>query len=102
MRTPMIQPLILALSLAGCTTPTPVPFDDANPAAVLQAGDEVRLCLKDGKKLEMRITSVSANGVCGSGECARVEDIASVEKREFSPMRTFFLVMGFVGFLGIP
>jgi hypothetical protein len=102
MRTRKLQPLVFTLCLAGCTTPTPVPFDDANPAAVLQAGDEVRLCLKDGKRLDMRITSVSTKGVCGSGECARAEDIATVEKREFSPLRTFFLVMSFAGFLGIP
>jgi hypothetical protein len=92
----------MALGLAGCTTPTPVPFAHGNPAAVLQPGDEVRVCLKDGKTLDMRVTQVSSHGLCGAEECVRAAEITTVEKREFSPLRTTLLVMGVVAFLGIP
>lgn len=96
-----------ALAICGCESfhPVEAPAEQIQRRIVseglLAPGDEVRLVTEDGNVHEFRIAAVDVNGghLTGKRERVRIEDIATLEKRELSWIKTGILIGGLV--LGI-
>jgi hypothetical protein len=95
--------VILLVICAGCTTLRPI---EANPAdlrqrinsgELLKPGDRVVLVTTDQKKHRFTVKSVGAGLIDGPSGAIPVEEISSVEKRQFSRGKTIALVGGLVG-----
>jgi hypothetical protein len=100
--------LVCCVSLVGCTTMTPVgPSGLAargasgdDPLPRVTEGDTVTIALKGGRKLEGRLEKVDFQSVQirhGSGqelETLQIDQIVSVDRRAFSPIKTVLLVAG--------
>ena len=87
--------LLVALHLAGCTTLNRYPHG-SEAIGSLQPGDRVTLSV-DGTVRIFEVVSVSGGEVCGTKECASAEHVVSVERKEFSLLRT----VGFIVLVGL-
>jgi hypothetical protein len=109
--TPITQELILRRPLlltvliicAGCTTLRPIegsPTELAqrlNSGELLKTGDRVLIITTDQKQHRFTVKSVGAGLIQGPSESIPVEQISSLEKRQFSRGKTIALVGGIVG-----
>jgi hypothetical protein len=102
----VMLPVCVLLVVAGCTTLQPVdaPREEVQrriaSESLLKPGDKVRLVTNDGLAHDLTVTNVdSARGVvAGADQSIPIADIASVEKRRFSALKTSLLAAGaFVG-----
>jgi len=90
--------LITLISFAGCTTLRPIAGTSSNlqerinSAQLLKAGDRVLIVTTDGTNHAFRITEVGSGVIKGRGTAIPVDQVASVEKREFSTGKTVALV----------
>ena len=95
--------LVATLAVAGCTSLRPVDVPPANlpdeirRGGVVEPGDSVRVTTKDGRHRDMVVTSVDDEAIRGEtaeGGTASIpsNDVASVEKREFSMLKSAALV----------
>jgi hypothetical protein len=98
-------PLLLAVLIicAGCTTLRPIegsPTELAqrlNSGELLKTGDRVLIITTDQKQHRFTVKSVGADLIEGLSESIPVEQISSLEKRQFSRGKTIALVGGIVG-----
>lgn len=91
--------VMYVLSASACATfrPLPPPTSSAPHFSGLHSGDEVLLTLHDGRQVEIEIERVEG-GTLVSGEGVRYTpaQIANVQVRRVSPIRTALLVGGLV------
>ena len=102
----MIRIALLAaicLLTVACNTMRPVlePRDEfveqIRSGALLKPGDRIRVVTDDGTREELRVAEIRADGtIVGERSEVRVSEIASLEKRERSWVKTGVLV-GLVG-----
>jgi hypothetical protein len=103
--------LITLISFAGCTTLRPIQGtsrelqEQINSAELLKAGDRVLIVTRDDKNHAFKVTEVASGVISGRATEIPVDQVASVEKREFSTGKTVALVAlsllivgGLVGF----
>jgi hypothetical protein len=95
--------LTAALLMAGCTSMQPIEGSPAdlrqsiNSGGLIKTGDRVMIVTWDQKQHRFTVKSVGAGLVAGPSESIPVEQIAAVEKRQFSRGKTIALVGGLVG-----
>lgn len=95
--------LASCLAFVGCTTLRPVPEISGVPRVVV--GDLVRVKLENGNEMELTVVESHADGIVGEptsgdGEGSTVQvrfsEIANIERRERSRLKTFMLVAAVV------
>jgi hypothetical protein len=94
--------LIAAISLAGCTTLRPIEGTSTelqqriSAGELLKAGDRVSIVTTDAKTHRFSVTGISAGLIEGKADSVPVDQVASLEKRQFSRAKTLALVAGVV------
>jgi hemin uptake protein HemP len=91
-------PLIAVVSLVGCTTLRPI--EGTSPELqqritsneLLKPGDHVLIITTDGKGYTFTVTKIHSGVIEGRSVSIPVDQVASVEKREFSEGKTIALV----------
>lgn len=100
--------LAALVSFAGCTTLRPVEGTSnelqsrISSGALLTKGDRVSILTTDAKRHIFRVRLISDGIVEGRNDRFPVDQIVSVQKREFSRAKTFLLVgcgVAFTGFI---
>ena len=85
---------LLITCLAGCATQRPItgnPSDLQQRIAsgeLLKRGDHVEIVTNDGRAYEFNVASVSTSSIDGKHESVPIEQVASMQKREFSVGKT--------------
>jgi len=79
--------LILALA-SGCTSMRRVPLEPEGITKELEPGDRVHIVTRDGNDFDFVLSSVSRDQLAGEGQSVEVKNIAKVEKREISALKT--------------
>jgi hypothetical protein len=86
--------------LSGCHVQTRLAIPGASPSAGVSAppvkvGDEVRLTLRDGTLAGLIVVEVAADAIVGGrGQRYLFTDIATLERRRVTPVRTAGLMAG--------
>jgi hypothetical protein len=94
---------LLLIVLAGCTTLRPITADQNDLASriasgeLIKPGDRVAITKKDGVERRFVVASVSAASIDGKHESIPIDQVASIQKRQFNPRRTLLLVGAIVG-----
>jgi len=82
--------ILLCLNLAtGCTTLRPLPTGE--PQAIreqISQGDTVRVTTRDGTQQEITVKETTTEQLIGESNKINLSDITSIEKREFSFLKT--------------
>jgi hypothetical protein len=96
---------LCAAALVGCTSLRTVldtsaaRTSPAAPASPLAAGEEVTVSTAAGWQSRLRISAVTASSIDGTqvdsnlAEHIELADVAKIERREFSGIKTVFLVL---------
>ena len=91
----VVIPLVCALAATGCTSfhRTALVGTVGQPvAADVNAGDKVRVTLRDGRRAEFRVKSADHNAIIATDGTVYVfGDIGTVERRQFSWVKTAVL-----------
>lgn len=86
---------VISLHVAGCTTVSTMQYTpqmvETNP---VREGDTVKLTTNDHRILRFVVASVTPERVCSADQCVRSETIETVERTEFSAIKTVFFVLG--------
>jgi len=98
----MLRIIFLALVLicAGCTTLRPIQGSPTelrqriSSGALLKPGDRVSIVTTDNKTHQFEVTGINAGVIEGKAESVPIDQMASVEKRQFSGGKTAALVGG--------
>jgi hypothetical protein len=101
-QTPTSLILVICLLLASCTSYKVVQIPE-NIESDIHEGDTVKIVTKDGRDLEFKVVSVTSEGVIGENQqVIRFSDVAKLEKREVSAIKTAgLIVLGLAALLGI-
>jgi hypothetical protein len=86
--------LIIILACAGCTTLQPLAGD---PLQHLKVGDRVAIVTQDHLKHRFRVKSIDASVVTGASQTVPIDQIVSVQRRQFSLGKTLALVAVLAG-----
>lgn len=95
--------LTAALLIAGCTSLQPIEGSPAdlrlriNSGELLKTGDRVLIVTTDQKSHRFTVKSLESGRIDGASESIQVEQIAALEKRQFSRGKTIALVGGLLG-----
>jgi hypothetical protein len=88
----------LVTSAAGCTsmkTIHPTGSPSAPPFHAVQAGDDVRVETRDGRRDRFTVQQIDGDVlVADTGARYALADIVQLQRRSFSPVRTALLVGG--------
>jgi hypothetical protein len=90
--------LIAIVSLAGCTTLRPIEGTPAelqqrlNSGDLLKSGDRVSIVTADYKTHVFKVTAAGTGIIEGRRQSVPVDQVVSVQKRQFSPVKTWILV----------
>jgi hypothetical protein len=89
--------LIAVISFAGCTTLRPIEGTPAelqqrlNSGDLLKSGDRVSIVTADYKTHVFMVTAVSTGFIEGRRQSVPVDQVVSLQKRQFSPAKTWIL-----------
>jgi hypothetical protein len=89
--------LIAVLSFAGCTTLRPIEGTPTelqqrlNSGDLLESGDRVSIVTADYKTHVFKVTAVSASSIEGRRQAVPVDQVVSVQRRQFSAAKTLVL-----------
>lgn len=89
----------VATLVTGCTSMHLIARPPAPPGVAwnLNAGDRVRLRMRDGQRHDVTIQSIDINAVVtADGSSYDVREIQTIERRQFSKTKTAVLVGGLV------
>jgi hypothetical protein len=99
--------LAALMAFAGCTTLRPIQGTPAelqsriSSSGLLTRGDRVSIVTIDAKTHKFRVHAISEGIVQGSKDRVPVEQIVSVQRREFSAAKTFVLAGCGLAFAGL-
>lgn len=101
-QTPISIVLVMCVLLSSCTSYKVVQIPD-NIESEIHEGDTVKIVTKDGRDLEFKVVSVTSEGVIGENQqVIRFSDVAKLEKREVSAIKTAgLIVLGLAALFGI-
>ncbi len=94
--------VVMTVALMGCTTLEPVAGGSTElrqriaAGELLRAGDRVVIRTHDGRKHRFAVTAVGDGNIQGKYEAVPIDEVASVQIREFSARKTTGLVIGIV------
>jgi hypothetical protein len=92
-QTPTSLVLVICLLLASCTSYKVVQIPE-NRESEIHEGDTVKIVTKDGRDLQFKVVSVTSEGVIGENQqVIRFSDVAKLEKREVSAIKTAGLIV---------
>jgi hypothetical protein len=92
--------IVVLIICTGCTTLRPI---DGNPAELqqriysgdlLKPGDRVVIVASDGKAHRFAIKSIYAGLIQGRSESVPIDQVVSLQQRQFSRAKTAALVIG--------
>jgi hypothetical protein len=89
--------LIIILVCAGCTTLKPLAGD---PSQQLKVGDRVVITTQDNLKHRLRVHSIDVRAVMGASQTVQIDQIVSVQRRQFSLGKTLALAAVLAGVAG--
>jgi hypothetical protein len=98
--------LTAVITFAGCTTLRPI---EGTPpelrqritsAELLKTGDRVLIVTTDNKSHKFKVTGIRSGVIEGKATSIPIDQVVSVEKREFSTGKTVALVVGIVVVIG--
>jgi hypothetical protein len=98
--------LITVISVAGCTTlrqieGTPPELQQRiTSAELLKTGDRVLIVTMDNKNHKFKVTGIRSGVIEGKATSIPIDQVVSLEKREFSTGKTVALVVGTVLIIG--
>ena len=85
--------LVLIIQIAsGCTSFRPLPDEKNALEQAVKPGDKVRVITRDGKEMEFLVTQIANERIEGPRQGVAVDDIAKIERREFSVWKTATLI----------
>ncbi len=93
--------------ISGCTTLKPVELsademrDQIARGELVQVGDNVKVTLDDGSEYQFQVSQVNSSSVQGDGIEVQIDQIAQIETKEFSYLKTGALVGGTSIALGV-
>ena len=93
----------LAIATGGCTSMhrvSPVAVAPTPVSSRVSPGDTIRVTLRDGRRVQFTVDKVEATAIIARNDTGTrydLTDILTVERREFSGVKTGFLVGGIVG-----
>jgi len=86
---------VLTVGLVGCTTRTPLRFDDAaDLRTAVAAGDTVRIETRDGRVIKTKVVEVTEDSLVGSDATVRLDDILTIEQVQLSKGKTALAGLG--------
>ena len=94
--------IVVAASTFGCSTLSHVEMtpeqvqEKISEGEVIRVGDTVRITTTDGEILKFKVTAVTAQQIVGDDINIAIDDIVTVETREFSVGKTAALAGGTV------
>ena len=90
--------IVLCMCLAtGCTTLRPLPTGEPQVLREqVNPGDTVRVTTRDGMKQDITVLETTDEQLIGEKGRVNLSDITSIEKREFSFLKTGGLTVGVV------
>jgi hypothetical protein len=95
LREAIIAVICIVMPLTGCQTMRPVDLAGSRPLVAQVKPDEVvRVWLRDGRTLELRVSAVEPDALVGGAQRIPLKDIERLERRDFSWTRTTLLVVG--------
>ena len=101
-----IMILITIISFAGCTTLRPIEGISSElrqritSDGLLKTGDRVLIVTSDSKSHKFKITGIRSGFIDGKATSIPVDQVVSVQKREFSTRKTVLLIAGIVLVIG--
>jgi hypothetical protein len=90
--------LAALFGFVGCTSLRPVEGTSTelqsriNSGALLTRGDRISVVTTDAKTHQFRVRAISEGAIEGSRDRVPVDQIVSLQKREFSRTKTFLLI----------
>lgn len=90
--------LVAIISCTGCTTLRPIEGTSTelqqriNSGQLLKAGDRVEIVTTDDHTHRFAVTKIDAGLIEGKAESIQVNQIVSLERRQFSRTRTLLLI----------
>lgn len=88
--------LIMCLLVSSCTSLKVVQISDTITSDIHE-GDRVKIVTKDGRDIEFKVVSITAESVTGDNQqVIRFSDVAKLEKEELSALKTAGLTGGIV------
>lgn len=86
----------------GCTSlhHIPIATAPASPALPVEPGDTIRLTLQDGRRVLFTVEAVQPRAIVardGAHTAYALDDITRIERRQFSGVKTGFLIGGIAG-----
>jgi len=92
--------LVLIIQIAsGCTSFRPLPDEKNALEQTIKPGDKVRVITLHGQKMEFLVTQIANERIEGSRQGVAVDDIAKIERREFSVWKTVGLIASIALFI---
>ena len=98
-----IATMVILLLASGCTTFKPVGLESEKLHEQLYAGeiihveDKVKIRTSDGIDYRFEVLEIKENRIVGSEVNIPIENIVTIDKREFSGGKTALLVGGILG-----
>lgn len=98
--------LITVISFAGCTTLRPIEGippelqQRITSDGLLKTGDRVLIVTTDNKSHKFNVTGIRSGLIEGKATSIPVDQVVSVQKREFSTGKTVVLIAGIVLVIG--
>src|SRR5450755_2636822 len=98
--------LVVILSCAGCTTLQPIQGTSTElqqrvkSGELLKAGDRVSIVTTDAKTHSFAVREITAGLIVGRADKISVDQVVSLEKRQFSRAKTVALVVGVILVVG--
>lgn len=87
--------LMLLTFMVGCTTMRPVPLTSGRLTDTIKVGDQIQARTHDGKSLNIKVTSIDANRVSGDDQSIRLDEIATLERKELSKLTAGLIAVGY-------
>jgi hypothetical protein len=98
--------LITVISFAGCTTLQPIEGippelqQRISSGELLKTGDRVLIVTTDNESHKFKVTGIRSGLIEGNATSIPVDQVVSVQKREFSTGKTVVLIAGIVLVIG--
>ena len=98
--------LIAVISFAGCTTLRPIEGtlpelqQRITSDGLLKTGDRVLIVTTDNKSHKFKVTGIRSGVIEGKATSIPVDQVVSVQRREFSTGKTVVLIAGIVVVIG--
>ena len=76
--------LILAFIVSSCASYTGVRSYPTDIQSTLNTGDTVKITIKDGRKVELKVVEVTSEAIVGENEAIPYSDIQTLEQKTTS------------------